>query len=550
MAVIQLVAKGPEDLYLTNDPQITYFKSVFRRHTEFMMCEIQNNFLNTPDFGKKTPCIINNLGDLISNITLVITLPSIPRIYNLDESIDNMTRFAWIRKIGFGIIKNIEFKIGEMLIDNLYGDWINIWYELNNKKENNINNMIGNINYLYEYSQEKYEYKLFIPLPFWFSKVPSAALPLLCLTQNTVELNLELQDFSKCYKITPTHYILMDNDICQFKTDEYIVQKYDDFIAIGQFTFFDSVNKKLYYSQITKTLFKVCNVTNNNNDLDYNDKINKYIITGLTSKYFAIPFINLNNKSILEEHTHSITYRHKQFSNIQIKECFLLVKYIYLESYEKTKFYKTEHEYVIEQVSLAAETIFSSTTSSTHLNLQNPIKYLVWHIQQNYLLELFNNDLFNYTNSYIYNDILHNKIIYNSEFIENNIIYHYKNNGKINQKYNNKQFGNSLIKSTQLLLNATERFYHESDKYFNNIQSLNHFKYNPQNGIQVYSFAINPQDIQQSGSCNMSKIDNIQINLILDDVINTSNTALFKCYSIGINILRIDSGSGGLIFLN
>ena len=552
MTLVQLAAKGPEDLYLTTDPQITYFKCVYRRHTTFTTESIRQNFLNTPDFGKKTTCIINKVGDLVSGMTLVITLPIISQMYNLDESIDELTRFAWIRKIGFGIIKNIELKIGEMLIDNLYGDWINIWYELHGQKDKDIANMIGNIEYLYEYSYEKQEYKIFIPLPFWFSKNPGSALPLLCLKQNTVELNLELEEFEKCHKISPTHYILMDNHICQYKLDEYIVQEFNDFKAVGQFAYFDQSSKKLYYSQITKTLFRVCDLTSfsNASDIEKNNEINKYKIRGLTSNYFANPYINNDSTDITEEHLHSITYKYNPLSNIKISECFVLVDYIFLENDEKIKFNKSEHEYLIEQTYLAADTTFSSVLSTTKLNLQHPIKYLVWFTQQNYLTELYNNDLFNYTNSYQYNDILYDKVIYDNVFVENGIIYYYKNNGKLNTNYNHKQTGKSLIKTAQLLLNATERVYPETHIYFNNIQSLEHFKYNPQNGIHLYSFSIIPESNQQSGTCNMSQIDNIQLNLVLDDIVNTNNIANFKCYSVGINILSISGGYGGLLFVN
>lgn len=553
MALVQLAAKGPEDLYLTHNPQITFFKYVYKKHTIFTMEEIQQNFLNTPDFGKKTSCIINKVGDLLTSITLVITLPAIPHIYNMDESIDELTRFAWIKKIGFGIIKNIELKIGEMLIDNLYGEWINIWHELHAQKDNNIKKMIGDIEMLYEYSHEKQEYKLFIPLPFWFYKNSSSALPLLCLKQNTVELNLELQEFEKCHKISPTHYILMDNNICQYKLDEYIIQEYDDFKAIGQFAYFDSSTKKLYYSQISKKLFRICNLVDVNvniTDEERNNQINKYKIKGLTSNYFAIPYINNDPADILEEHLHSITYKFNPLSNIKISDCFVLVNYVFLGNDEKIKFVKSDHEYLIEQVYLSAETNFSSVLSSTKLNLQNPIKYIVWFAQQNYLLELYNNDLFNYTNSYQYNNILYDKLTYDNLFVENNIIYYYKNNGQLNPKYDDKQTGKSLIKNAQILLNATERIFLNDNIYFSNIESLEHFKYNPQNGLQLFSFSINPESNQPSGTCNMSQIDNIQINLILDDVINTNNTATFKCYSVGINILTVKGGYGGLLFVN
>ena len=180
MSIVELVAKGKEDLFLTENPQMTFFKAVYRRNTIFTIQQIPQTFLNTPNFGKKVPCIINRIGDLIKNITLIITLPSISQIYNTDQTVDKNTRFAWIRKIGFGIIKNIEIKIGNKVIQQFTGEWINCWYQLN-KHDQEINKMIGNIPELFNYDNQKDEYKLFIPIPFWFSKSPNLALPLCCL---------------------------------------------------------------------------------------------------------------------------------------------------------------------------------------------------------------------------------------------------------------------------------------------------------------------------------------------------------------------------------
>src|SRR5579872_1248316 len=124
--LIQLVAYGEEDLFLTSDPQITFFKILYRRHTNFSIEEIRQNFTHTPDFGKRLTCILSHAGDLISNTYLVVTLPSIPQFLNSDGSIDTITKFAWARKIGYALIKTIDVEIGGQLIDRQYGEWLSI----------------------------------------------------------------------------------------------------------------------------------------------------------------------------------------------------------------------------------------------------------------------------------------------------------------------------------------------------------------------------------------------------------------------------------------
>jgi hypothetical protein len=133
--LIQLVAYGVEDLFLTQDPQITYFKVIYRRHTNFSTEEIPQLFSHDPNFGEKVTCILTKTGDLIRKIYLVLTLPKVSKFVDNNNNIDNITKFAWVRRVGFAIIKNIEVQIGEQLIDRQYGEWMNIWTELTNARD-------------------------------------------------------------------------------------------------------------------------------------------------------------------------------------------------------------------------------------------------------------------------------------------------------------------------------------------------------------------------------------------------------------------------------
>lgn len=563
--IIQLAAVGVEDLYISNEPQITFFKIVYRRHTNFSIEEIPQSFIHPPDFGKKSTCILSKAGDLISNIFLVLTLPHIPQIYNIDNSIDDKTRFAWVRKIGYSIIKEINIEIGGKLIDRHYGEWLNIWSELSGKKDYELNHMIGNVDSLFNYSLDKHAYQLFIPLQFWFCKDVSRALPILCLQYNNVAINLELESFDRCSKISPTHSILMDNSICQFNTDEYIVQEVDDFKAVGQFAFFDESTKKLYYNRISKNLFKGTDIGNLTvDDDDYYPTVEKYAIKGLTSGYFASPYIsNFNDPDVPDSYKYSFSYSYNKHSNIKISNCFLLVNYIYLDEDERNTFYKQSHEYLIDQLIYSGENVVNNVNSSIRVGLYNSTKFLVWTLQQNYLSELYNNDFFNYTNSYQYNDILYDHIIYDDSYTSSmlfnksdnttellDVTFNYKNNPHVNPYFNHLQSGKSLIKNSTILLNYNKRMKDENYLYFHNIQAYNHFNYCPQNGINLFSFSIYPLDPNPSGSCNMSKISDIQLNIVCDDVVNINNPCKFKCWALTNNILYINAGLGGLVFVN
>ena len=64
--LLQIVAYGPQDVYLTGNPQITFFKVVYRRHTNFALETIRNNFAAKPNFGSLTSVTIERSADLIS----------------------------------------------------------------------------------------------------------------------------------------------------------------------------------------------------------------------------------------------------------------------------------------------------------------------------------------------------------------------------------------------------------------------------------------------------------------------------------------------------
>ena len=541
--LIQLASKGEENLYLTDDPQITWFKIQYRRHTNFSIEEIQQNFIHTPDFGSKVFCNIGTKnGDLIHKIVLVIKLPDIPQFYNTDQTIDKITKFRWCRKIGYALVKQIDVAIGGKLIDRQYGEWLNIWTELFGKKNGEIDDMIGNVKELYDYSTSKKSYELYVPLRFWFCNYIKNSLPIICLLHNDIKINLELNSLASVCNISPTHYILMENDCVNFIEGEYIEQYINGETITGQYVYFDDINKRLYYNRISNKLLQNINtyainssvLTDENKQNQINTLIENHIIYGLSSKYQATPKINDT-----EDELNSFIHTYTPLTNIRLKDCYLLVDYIFLDSEERKRIYAEKHEFLIEQLILANDsTIINQTTSI--LGLYNPVKYIVWTVQQEYLGQKYNNDHFNYTNSYKYKDILY---ITDED--------HYLNKNENHQeKYEIIQYGFSNVINSILYLNDMKRIEQQDNIYYGIIQPLQHFKYCPQAGINLYSFSLHPADFQPSGACNMSAIDNIKLFNNLDPVINNNNPGHLRVYGVCYNILKIESGLGGCVFVN
>jgi hypothetical protein len=200
--------------------------------------------------------------------------------------------------------------------------------------------------------------------------------------------------------------------------------------------------------------------------------------------------------------------------NISLKQCFLLVDYIYLDNEERVRFAQQKHEYLIEQVISLPESTIEGLNRSIRLNLIGPTKYVCWVLQQAYLKDTNNNDIFNYTDSY------------------------------------DSSIGVNISSDATILLNGHPRISFRDSVYFSYIQTFQHLNKSPSEGINMYSFSLYPEKLQPSGSCNMSKIENAILQIRVRNSINFQNQVKIRFYSIVNNILKIANGLSGLVFDN
>ena len=178
---MQLVAYGAQDVYLTGNPQITFFKVVYRRHTNFSMEAIEQTFNGTADFGKKVSATISRNGDLVTNMYVEVTLPG-GQSGNYDDN------------AGFAVIKSVELEIGGQRIDKHYGEWMHLWAELTlaSGKNDALEAMIDNAATTAK--------TVTVPLFFYFCRNPGLALPLIALQYHEVKCNIEFDTAARCIR--------------------------------------------------------------------------------------------------------------------------------------------------------------------------------------------------------------------------------------------------------------------------------------------------------------------------------------------------------------
>jgi len=198
---MQLVAYGAQDIYLTGNPQITFFKVVYRRHTNFAVESIEQTFNGQADFGKRITATISRNGDLIQQMYLEVALPDLGSITG------GSNVCAWTYGVGNALVKQAEIEIGGQLIDRQYGDWMNIWTELTVPagKHAGYDNMVGNKtnttrNFQFGGVSAVVANRVYVPFQFWFNRNPGLALPLIALQYHEVKLNLELRAVADLYQ--------------------------------------------------------------------------------------------------------------------------------------------------------------------------------------------------------------------------------------------------------------------------------------------------------------------------------------------------------------
>ena len=419
---MQLVAYGAQDIYLTGNPMITYFKVVYRRHTNFAMESIQQTFNGTPGFNNRVSALISRNGDLVNGMLMEIVLP------NLTAVADDHRYF---HDVGHHILKQVDIEIGGQLIDRHYGDWLEVWSQLTvpASKELGYRWMIGQdlrgatgngdgtddgtLQGGVAAGADVPGRRIFVPLQFWFCRNVGLALPLIALQYHEVKVNITFAALA---------------DVC-----------------VGT---------------------------------------------------AASPTFEAN----------------------------LWVDYIYLDTDERRRFAQVSHEYLIEQLQLNTTNYAAGAAGvvrTVNLTFNHPVKELVWVFK-----DTAAGDGIPQASRYVLGtDAM----------------------GASDNFAGASMRGSNPTRSASLQLNGQDRFAERVGDYFSRFQPFQaHTRVPGSPGVNVYSFALKPEDHQPSGTCNFSRIDNARLRVTTREL--QGGTMLV--FATNYNVLRVMSGMGGLAYSN
>jgi len=491
---MQLVAYGAQDIYLTGNPQITFFKVVYRRHTNFSMESIKQTIDGTADFGSRISTTISRNGDLLYRVYLEHDII----IHNTEHTNDQNIHIGC--DYGSNLMKEYELEIGGQLIDKHYGHWHTNYSQLvempkSGYHESLYSNMVGNgmslstaldtqsgnhLNPKYpgfelynpESTGKTAAARLFIPFFFWFCKNPGLALPLIALQYHEVKLNITFENFENLVLI----HTDSTNDV-------------------------DALEPKITDTDLDAFLSEVSKPTSND--------INK-----LTNEIWA--------------------------------------EYIFLDTDERRRFAQVSHEYLIEQLQYTK----LDAQKTNEFNFNHPIKELIWSTPRiTDFTDMYNNfppQL--HDDARTANTGTHSHVSGTEGKAANQGQRIVPLNALINATpylFAKKNIsGSNTNHKFKIKLNGHDRFKARPAEYFSRVQVWEHHSgfggLNVRDSIGVYSFALKPEEHQPSGTCNFSRIDTAEFVQEYE----SGSPIGYNLYAINYNILRIMSGMGGLAYSN
>ena len=456
--LMQLVAYGAQDVYLTGQPKVTFFQAVYKRHTNFAMENIIQTVNGTAGSNGRISVTIARNGDLVGNMYVALY----PTSGLAGTSTNTTADLNWVAERA---ITDVELTIGGQRIDKHYQAWWRLYSELfltdMDKAQWGKMTTLSNPTIVGQDNS-----RVFLPLLFFFNRNPGLYLPLIALQYHEVRLDFNLSAYFSTY---------------------FTASKFD-----------------------------------------------------------------------------------------------VWANYVYLDTEERRRFAQKGHEYLIEQLQhTGADSVTtSSATVGTpanealiRLSYNHPVKELIWcYTDAGYPGAITSgttgtalNSLWNFSSNAGNVNVTSNLTQFNTS--NNFVLPHHAGaphlfanpsqplsnafwteDGSQSANTGGRNLEVGPLANFRLVLNGQDRFATQPGKYFNQVQPFYHHTGNPYPGIYSYSFALQPEEHQPTGTCNFSRIDNAQVAVSLKGSL-PANTAQ-RMFAVNYNILRIQSGMGGLAFSN
>jgi len=502
--LMQLVFQGAEDLYLTGNPSITFFKTKYHKYTAYSNEYIEMYFGSNLSFSQSTQtvltCKIDRVADLLSDIYLVFDLPA---IYT-----NNQIPFGWTEEIGTLLIDEITIRADGIQLCRLQGNYIKVFSDLtyNGTTKAKFINMVGGQPYMYNSGQSLSSnitdqniainaQKLYVPIPFWFCQNSGMSLPLIAIQNNEIYIDVRFAPLNTLYRIgSPL------------------------------------VSPSYLFS----------------NSIELSDQ-NKEIYNYLSSKGY-------NQNTALNYFTKNAWPQYSYF----------LCNYIYLGDDERKFFAAQSHEYLMTQVQSRYFQGITQGSNLVNLNLYHPVYEMIWYLTRDDLenyntwynftgflnsgaIEYIINNNLNYNNSAFYQPLLQ-YIATNDTTQLNTFKDETVNKLSVEGSMNYFTTGIPIMERARFIFNNNDRSCDYDEKFYNVVQPYKYHSGFGKQGLYCYSFSLHPEEIQPSGSINMSRLTKQQLLFKVYDTYPANQSFNMNLFALNYNVLRIMGGMVAVAF--
>ena len=512
--LLQLVAMGAQDAYLSGNPQITFWKGLFKRHTNFAMEAFRINFTGQPNWGTKQSCVINRNADLLYSTYLEVQLPHYDSTNKKDACYNN-DQFH----LGYNLLKYAELEIGGQLIDRQYGEWMFLWDTLVGSTEKSLNGQ---------------------------QMVGAGGRPSVLGSTSPVGTASATSN-----AVTGTGIDVNGQALSSFVATASVGQVFLPSVPAG-----------------------CSNATSRGPNAGHPSIV--YVPLNFfycRNPGAALPLIALQYHEVKinilwnDNATVSGDYVHVPVP-AQPSQAAIYVDYIYLDVEERRRMAQESHEYLIEQVQYNEDKGLSAVNNRIDLTFNHPVKELVWVVQPT---------CYRSCKVKVPTAALGVRNSANNSGTAGLVTAGASASGYNINRLTPFTYDQNAVHKQHLQINGQDRFDPRFGDYFNKVQPYQHhtgitqteyIKYDTANsntgagtvgllnqaGIYCYSFALKPEEHQPSGTCNFSRIDTATLVMSMSgDVVvdpDTDETWDIRVYALNYNILRIMSGMAGLAYSN
>ena len=486
---MQLVAYGAQDVYLTGNPQITFFKVVYRRHTNFACEAIEQTFNGTPAFGGKATVPITRNGDLVTKMWLKTTVATTDTLTSVNTGATATATANYI----LGTAGSALTDSGSSVTITNTGGVITV----TQNNDTDFTFTAGDVVQITNSASFNDYYTV-------LADVTGVGVVTLNAGAD-VAVTPAAGDATANISVTP--YAAAETFTWATDLGYAMINSVE--LQIGGTKIDKHYGRWMHiWSQLTRS-------SGHNNS--HTQMITAAAGSTSSSLYVPLQFFCCRNDGLalpliaLQYHDVRLEFDFSAANqcctsathsgNVSMSNTTLLTNYIYLDSEERKRFAQASHEYLIEQLQFTGvETVTAGSNNKVRLNFNHPVKELVWGVEQSWS---------NFTTAAVANTT-------------------------------------NSTSDALLQLNGHDRFSKESGTFFNYVQPHTHHSRTPSAGINVYSFALNPEDHQPSGTCNFSRIDNATLSVT---TASGSGTSMYV-YGTNYNVLRVMSGMGGVAYSN